>query len=220
MQKHVPTSPVDKLEARRGRGRPRAFDRDAALARAMVLFWRKGFEATSIADLTQAMGIGSPSLYAAFGSKEALYIEALRHYRATYDQRGLNSLRSDMPAREAIERYLMGAAAALAGDIDHPAGCMVTLASVCADEHRDLHDLMRTERQVSFDLLKQRLCKAVEEGEIPASVDAHALARYVQTVIFGISVLARDGGSRHDLEAAARIALEGWDAHVSAAGKG
>ena len=185
----------------------------------MVLFWRKGFEATSIADLTQAMGIGSPSLYAAFGSKEALYVEALRHYRATYDQRGMTALRSDVPAREAVAHYLMGAAAALAGDTGHPAGCMVTLASVCADEHRDLHDLMRTERQVSFDLLKQRLGRAVEEGEIPASVDVHALARYVQTVIFGISLLARDGGTRQDLEAAAQIALEGWDAHVSAAGK-
>src|SRR5690349_1930100 len=86
----------------RSRGRPREFEREAALAHATRLFWSKGFEATSIADLTKAMGIGSPSLYAAFGSKEALYAEALQHYKDKYDEIGWGSFRSAATAREAV----------------------------------------------------------------------------------------------------------------------
>lgn len=183
----------------------------------MLLFWRKGYKATSISDLTEAMGIGSPSLYAAFGSKEELYVEALRQYRATHDAQVLDKLQSEMPARDAVACHLMNAAAALTGDQERPRGCMVTLAEICADDHLNLHDLMRSERQVTFERLKDRLGKAVAEGEIPAAVDTHALARFVQTVLSGMSILARDGASRADLEAAAAIAMEGWDARVAAA---
>lgn len=199
----------------RRRGRPRAFDRAAALEKAMLLFWRKGYEATSISDLTEAMGIGSPSLYAAFGPKEALYSEALRHYRETFDPPVWDLLESVGTVREAIERYLMDAAAGLApGAGARPAGCMVTLSSVSCDEHPDLHELMRCERAVNLDRLKARLGRAVQEGELPASADIHALARFVQSVQFGMSILARDGATRDELEAVARLSMEGWDRHL------
>lgn len=185
----------------------------------MLLFWRKGFEATSISDLTKALGIGSPSLYAAFGSKEALYVEALQHYRTNHDARILDALRSAASAREAVAVYLTEAAAVLTGDVDRPPGCMVTLGSVSAEEHHDLHELIRSERQVNLDRLKERFERAVAEGEFPATVDIHALARFVQTVVSGLSILARDGASRAELEAVARIAMQGWDASVSAAGR-
>src|SRR5688572_27210770 len=128
MQKSEKTSKTHKTEPARGRGRPRAFDRDAALTRATHLFWRKGFEATSIADLTEAMGIGSPSLYAAFGSKEALYVEALHHYGENYEPLVWDAFRAAGTAREAVMSYLLDSAAVLTGSVaDNPPGCMVAL---------------------------------------------------------------------------------------------
>ncbi|NKK81983.1 MULTISPECIES: TetR/AcrR family transcriptional regulator [Rhizobium] len=210
-------SDVDKTPAR-SRGRPRAFDREAALAQATRLFWIKGFEATSIADLTEAMGIGSPSLYAAFGSKEALYAEALRHYRDNNEAFVWAGFFSAGTAREAVMSLLMDSAAALTGCVaDIPRGCMVTLSSVGSEGHVELGELVRTARAITLDRLKARLNQAISEGEIPASTDIHALARFVQTVQNGMSILARDGATRGELEAVAELAMLGWDTRTGAA---
>ena len=162
------------------------------------------------------MGIGSPSLYAAFGSKEALYAEALRHYIATITRRSSGPV--SLPpatAREAVKSLLLDSAAALTGCLaDIPRGCMVTLSSVGSEGHAELGELVRSARAVTLDRLKARLAQAVAEGEIPASVDVHALARFVQTVQNGMSILARDGASRGELEAVAEIAMLGWDART------
>jgi AcrR family transcriptional regulator len=215
MQKSDETRQTGEAASTRGRGRPRGFDREAALARATRLFWSKGFEATSIADLTQAMGIGSPSLYAAFGSKEALYAEALRHYRENYDTFAWANFRSAGTAREAVRSLLMDSAAALTGCLaDIPRGCMVTLSAVGSEGHAELGDLVRTARAQTLDRLKARLQQAISEGEIAASTDIHALARFVQTVQNGMSILARDGASRGELEAVAELAMLGWDARA------
>ena len=217
MQKSRTASPADGTATGRGRGRPRAFDRAAALARATHLFWRKGFEATSIADLTKAMGIGSPSLYAAFDSKEALYVEALRHYGETFDGLVWNRFREARTIREAVLCYLSDSAAALTGSLgETPLGCMVTLGSVDCEVYPDLGDRMRSARAVALQHLEERLQKAVREGELPSVLDLHALARFVQSVQSGMSILARDGASRADLEAVAQIAMLGWDARASA----
>ncbi|WP_222382166.1 TetR/AcrR family transcriptional regulator [Rhizobium leguminosarum] len=211
MQKSDEMSNVNETPAR-SRGRPRAFDREAALAQATRLFWIKGFEATSIADLTEAMGIGSPSLYAAFGSKEALYAEALRHYRDNNEAFVWAGFFSAGTAREAAMSLLMDSAAALTGCVaDIPRGCMVTLSSVGSEGHAELGELVRTARTVTLDRLKLRLNQAISEGEIPASTDVHALARFVQTVQNGMSILARDGATRGELEAVAELAMLGWD---------
>lgn len=203
-------------ETKAVRGRPREFDREAALARATRLFWSKGFEATSISDLTKAMGIGSPSLYAAFGSKEALYAEALRYYRENYETLFWGNFQSAATAREAVLSLLMDSAAAMSGcRADIPNGCMVALSSVGSEGHEQLGELVRSARTGGLERLKERLVQAVADGELPASVDTDALARFVLTVQSGMSILARDGASRTELEDAAKVAMTGWDAWVS-----
>jgi len=204
--------------APRGRGRPRAFDREAALAQAMRLFWVKGYEATSIADLTEVMGVGPTSLYAAFGSKDELYAEALRFYSATYEDLVLGRFRKAATARDAALAYLRDSAAAVTGsDCDLPHGCMVTLGTVGSDGHAELSDLMRAARGSAFDLLRARLEEAVSEGELPKSVDVIELARFLQTVQSGMAIRARDGADRSELQAVAEIAMAGWDGIVSKA---
>ncbi|MDK1377587.1 MULTISPECIES: TetR/AcrR family transcriptional regulator [unclassified Sinorhizobium] len=199
----------------RSRGRRRAFDREAALAQATRLFWLKGFEATSMVDLTEAMGIGSPSLYAAFGSKEALYAEALEFYHQSNEGLVWAGFFSAATAREAVASLLMDSAAALTGCVaDLPLGCMVTLSSVGSEGHAELGERVRTARAATLERLEARLDRAVDDGEIPASTDIHALARFVQTIQFGMSVLARDGVGRAELEAVAQVALTGWDART------
>lgn len=181
------------------------------MAQATRLFWQKGFEATSLSDLTEAMGIGSPSLYAAFGSKEALYAEAVDHYRESYEALVWGNFQSAPTARAAITALLMDSAAALTGSIvDIPHGCMVALSSVGSEGHLELGDLVRSARSVTLERLKARLERAVAEGEIPVATDIHALSRFMQTVQFGMSILARDGACRAELEAVAGVAMRGW----------
>ncbi|MGY6174539.1 TetR/AcrR family transcriptional regulator [Paraburkholderia strydomiana] len=196
----------------RGRGRPRAFDREAALAQAMRLFWIKGYEATSIADLTNALGVGSTSLYAAFGSKDELYAEAMRLYSTTYEHLVLGRFRQAVTAREAAFAYLWDSAMAMTGaDCGLPHGCMVTLATVGSDGHAELDDLMRATRGGAFDVLVSRLEKAVAEGELPESLDIAQLARFLQTVQSGMAIRARDGAERAELQAVAEMTMAGWE---------
>ena len=199
----------------RVRGRPRGFDRDAALTEATRLFWRKGYEATSISDLTKAMGIGSPSLYAAFGSKEALYAEALDHYARTWGHLVWGGFDSAPTARDAARALLMDSAAALTGSsAEIPLGCMMTLSAVENEGHAELGKLVRSGRALTLERLRERLNRAVTDGEVPASVDVHALARFIQTVQNGMSILARDGAEISELQSVAEVAMTGWDARV------
>ncbi|MBS1182049.1 MAG: putative TetR family transcriptional regulator [Proteobacteria bacterium] len=218
MQKYTVPAQSDDKTGTRGRGRPRAFDRETALAEATRLFWAKGYEATSISDLTEAMKIGSPSLYAAFGSKDALYAEALDYYRRNYDAFVWANFLTAPTAREAIGALLTDSAAALTGYVaDIPCGCMVTLSAVGSEGHPELGDLVRTARASTFDRVKARLDRAVAEGEIPDSTDVHALARYIQTVQNGMSILARDGADCAELRSVADVAMLSWDRYTSLA---
>jgi AcrR family transcriptional regulator len=208
--------PGKAAKARPPRGRPRAFDREAALAQATRLFWAKGYEATSMADLTDAMGINSPSLYAAFGSKEELYAESLTHYQDSYEALAWDKFVAARTARDAVKSLLMDSAAALTGSLaDIPRGCMVTLSSVGSEGHSELGALVKAARTALFDRLKARMQRAVDEGEAPPSTDVHALARFVQTVQNGMSILARDGATRSELEGVAKVAMQGWDTHTT-----
>ena len=194
-------------------GRPRAFDREAALTQATHLFWRKGYEATSIADLTGAMGIGSPSLYAAFGSKEDLYKQALAHYVDLYEALVWGRFQAAKTAREAVECYLLDSAKVLTGSqCDIPRGCMVTLSDVGGEGYPELGDIVRSARHASLDRLEARLNAAKAQGELAATTDSAALARFFQTVQSGMSILARDGATAAELEAVARTALRNWNA--------
>jgi AcrR family transcriptional regulator len=183
----------------------------------MRLFWSKGYEATSIADLMAAMGIGAPSLYATFGSKEALYAEAIRHYGKNYEPLFWDGFATAPTAREAVASLLMNASAVLTGAVtDVPRGCMVALSSVACEGYEALGELVHAERAVGLDRLKTRFEQAAAEGEIPPGIDVHGLARFVQAVYNGMSLLARDGASRAELEEVARTSLMVWDVRLSA----
>lgn len=177
----------------------------------MRLFWQKGFSATSINDLTRAMGIGSPSLYAAFGSKEALYAEALDHYQKSRETIVWDRFFKASTARGAVAAFLQDSAAGLSKT---PDGCMVTLSAVGAEGYADLGALATSARNVTLERLKTRLQQGVIAGEIDEAVDLHALARFVQAVQNGMSLLARDGASRADLDSVAETAMLGWDARA------
>ena len=199
-----------KCEAVR-RGRPRAFDREKALAAAMHLFWRKGFSATSISDLTAVMGIGSPSLYAAFGSKEALYAEALEHYGRMHEATAWGGFLAAATARDAVEAFLRDTAAGLTEAAN---GCMVTLSAVGAEGHEELGALVASARNATLFRLKERIEQAKAAGEIDRLVDTHRLARFVQTVQNGMSLIARDGAELGELIAVVDMAMLGWDAQL------
>jgi AcrR family transcriptional regulator len=217
MEKYSETTAPAAQEPRR-RGRPRAFDRDVALATAMKLFWMKGYEATSIADLTEALGIGVKSLYAAFGSKDELYAEALRSYSETYEHLVFGGFREAGTAREAALAYLLDSAAAMTGsDCNLPHGCMATLGTIGSDGHGELEALMKTTRGGTFDVLAARLERAVIEGDLAKSVDVAKLARFLQTVQSGMAIRARDGADRAELQAVAQLAMAGWENMVALA---
>lgn len=202
------------------RGRPRAFCRATALEQATRLFWCKGFEATSIADLTQAMGIASPSLYAAFGSKEALYAEALAHYNAVYGSQFWARFFEARTVREAVGAYLMDTAAQLTPDsTDLPRGCMLALSAVGSEGHAELGQAVFASRDDGLARLKTRIAQGVSDGELPAAVDVLQLARFIQAVQSGMSVLVRDGASRAELQGVACATMQGWDACVAAAAR-
>lgn len=184
----------------------------------MKLFWTKGYEATSMSDLTNALGIGVKSIYVAFGSKDELYAEALKCYTSSYEHLTLGRFREATTARDAAHAYLLDSAAAVTGaDSDLPHGCMVNLGTVGSDGHDALRELMRTARGGAFEVLFERLARAVADGELSASVDVVKLARYLQTVQSGMAIRARDGAERAELQAVADLAIAGWDGMLALA---
>jgi AcrR family transcriptional regulator len=218
MQKDRKSTSVKTAPTNSARGRPRAFDREAALVRAMRLFWVKGYEATSISDLTEVMGVGTTSLYAAFGSKDELYAEALQYYATTFEHLVWRRFREAATVRGAVEAYLYDSATAMTGsDCDLPHGCLATLGTVGSDGHDELAGLMRSTRAVAFDVLRSRLEKAVDEGELPPVLDIAKVCRFLQTVQSGMAIRARDGAERAELQSVAEIAMAGWDGFVSKA---
>jgi AcrR family transcriptional regulator len=193
------------------RGRPRAFDRSAALRRAMEVFWQHGYEGTSLSDLTAAMGINRPSLYAAFGCKEALFREAVDLYEAEEGAEGERLLRECGTAREAIEAILRDKARAYA-DPDKPAGCMIVLTAAIGGLESDaVREHMAGRRRAGEAALLARLDRAVAEGELPAGTDTRAIAAFYTTVLNGLSIQARDGTSCATLNAVVDCAMAAWD---------
>jgi AcrR family transcriptional regulator len=191
-------------------GRPREFDRDAALRVAMLLFWRKGFVATSMKDLCEAMGIGSPSLYAAFGDKETLYREAIEHY-VQLGEPLWSKLTDAATARNGVRNMLLQAATeCLPGSSECPAGCMVMLAAV-GDEWPDtIASDVRKIRLYCLEKFRSRLQSAVDQGELPATTDVDRLSRFYLGVFQGMSLQARDGAKLAQLEGIVEMAMAAW----------
>jgi AcrR family transcriptional regulator len=190
-------------------GRPRTFDVDQALERALRLFWRRGYDGTSISDLTRAMRIERPSLYAAFGNKRALFRRALDRYAdgpAAYVREALR----EPTARRVVEKLLRGAIDLLT-DARHPRGCLLVHGALsCGKEAEPIRKGLAARRLASEADLRRRFKRAIAEGDLAADADAAGLARYVAAIMVGMSVQASDGARRRDLENIADTALRAW----------
>lgn len=191
-------------------GRPRGFDRDAALEAAMLLFWRKGFVATSMSDLCEAMGIGSPSLYAAFGSKEALYLEAVEYYARTIGPPVWDKLAEGATARAGIENLLIAWTESLPKSRATPAGCMALLAAVGDEWPATIVRVVKKVRLEMLGTLRSRLETAVAKGELTASTDIDGLSRFYLSVFQGMAVQAKDGATSAELRSVAAAAMAAW----------
>lgn len=192
------------------RGRPRSFDRDKALERAMHVFWRQGYEATSVSDLTRAMRINPPSLYAAFGDKERLYLEALERYQRSRLDSMAKWLDEEATAKAAVGRLLTEAAGLLVRS-GAPRGSMLVLSSMNCSE-ASLQSELAQRRASGRAILKARIDQGLREGELPPGTDTAALADFYSTVLQGMSVQARDGATRKRLLATAEAAMRAWPA--------
>ncbi|MBR0656083.1 TetR/AcrR family transcriptional regulator [Plastoroseomonas arctica] len=193
---------MNVISERRRTGRPLSFDRDAALTQAMMVFWRHGYEATSLADLTTAMGVTAPSIYTAYGDKKRLFLEAVRRYLSgpvTSD-----SIIDEAPdGRAAAARLLETAALGFTGDTTPP-GCLLASAAIsCSAEAADVQAELAAIRRGIEDRLRRKI--AADRG-----TDAEALAAHCMAVVQGMSTLARDGASRGKLLEIASIAMRAW----------
>ena len=199
------------------RGRPRTFDPDTALRQALDLFWERGYEGTSLNDLAQAMGIASASIYACFGSKEDLFRKVMGLYGTTSGEPPRRALREQPTARTAVHAMLRATADQITGP-DTPHYCMLILAAPTgAVENHTVRQFLADIRRDMHTTIKDRLARGVTDGDLaapPASLDA--IARYYTTVVQGLSVQARDGATRADLETVITCAMAAWDALTSA----
>ncbi len=196
---------------RKKAGRPLSFDREAALDRAMLVFWRFGYEAASLQELTSAMGITPPSLYAAFGDKEKLFLEAVERY-STKNCNAVQCLFEQAPtARDAIERLLQSNAVEFTCP-SHPPGCLVvTAATNCSASSEHVQHKMVERRDNVEGMIRERIEQGITDGELPADTDAAALANFYITVSQGMTTQARDtGGNRDKLLAIAATAMRAW----------
>lgn len=197
------------------RGRPRNFDRAEALRRAMEVFWARGYEGTSLTDLTQAMGIERPSLYAAFGCKEALFREAVDLYNDIEGVPARRALETAATARQAIEAMLRDYAAIYTRP-GHPPGCMIVLSALLGTpQNKKVRDHLARHRYDSHLSLKARIARGMAEGDMPKEADAERIARFYSTLLEGLSIQARDGASRQSLESVIDGAMAAWDSLVS-----
>ena len=190
-------------------GRPRGFDAGKALDAAMTVFWSKGYEGASLSDLTKAMRINRPSLYAAFGDKEALFRKVLDRYGEGPAAFVGEALR-EPTARRALEKLLLRTAD-VATEAAHPPGCLLVQGALaCGTAAESVrNDLMRR-RQAGEKALRRRLKRAQSEGELSRKTNVADLARYFMTVIHGMAVEAASGATRNELRSVAENALMAW----------
>ncbi|MFF0020922.1 TetR/AcrR family transcriptional regulator [Streptomyces sp. NPDC004082] len=199
---------IERSAPAKQRGRPRSFDRETALEKAILAFWEHGYEGTSVSDLTRVMGIGAPSLYAAFGDKRSLFEEVVQEYGTRYGSFPERALAEEPTVRGAVERILREAAAEYT-DPGRPHGCLVIHAATnCTSP--EVEGSLRERRNANIAAFESRIRAGIAAGELPAGTDAAALARHTGAVIQGMSQQARDGATREELEALAELAMAIW----------
>jgi AcrR family transcriptional regulator len=190
-------------------GRPREFDTEKALELATALFWRKGYEGTSLSDLTHTLGITRPSLYAAFGNKEALFRRVLERYEAKAGAYRVKALKA--PTASQVAQQLLEGAAELHGDKGNPVGCLgVHGALACGDDADVIRRELSSHRIAGEDAIRRRLQRAQQQGDLPPDAKPADLARYLSVVIYGMAVQSVGGASRGELRRVAQIALRQW----------
>jgi AcrR family transcriptional regulator len=161
-------------------------------------------------ELCDAMGIRSPSLYAAFGSKEGLYLEAVQHYVRTIGPPIWSRLTDEATARAGVEKMLLAAAESLPASMAGPAGCMAALGAVGDEWPAPITDVVRKVRLEMLGMLRSRLDAAVADGELPAATDLDRLSRFYLVVFQGMAIPAREGGATADLRGVAEAAMAAW----------
>ncbi|MHC8491962.1 TetR/AcrR family transcriptional regulator [Thalassospira sp. SM2505] len=192
------------------RGRPRNFDRNDALDKALDLFWRHGYDNTSMADLSAAMALRPPSIYAAFGSKEGLFEEVVERYSERVGKNIWGNLDRFRSAREAT-RHLLVSTIETFSHPENPRGCMIVLAAPQPDaEHSSVARSLCERRKGNVQVLKTIYADAVRRGEIPRGADLDRIANYYVTVQHGLSIQTRDGMDRDALMAVADAAMATW----------
>ncbi len=196
---------------KKGRGRPKVFDREAMLDKAMMLFWQHGYEATSLADLVEATGAKAPTLYAEFTNKEGLFRAVLDRYIARFSEKHRAALFcEEKPVEQALREYLQALANCFAGS-ETPAGCfLVNTAATVSASSEPIADTIRArqtdQEQTLLGFLQQRQLR----GEIPQQVNLPSLALFLSCLIHGMSVSAREGATPGKLTQVIDTTLRLW----------
>jgi AcrR family transcriptional regulator len=190
-------------------GRPRAFDMEKALQKALEVFWRKGYEGASLPDLCEAMGINKPSLYAAFGNKEQLFLKAIELYENRPCAFFYPALEKHT-SYEVVQHMLCGAASSSA-DPANPPGCVIVQGALaCSESAAFVKEALIVKRRAGEMALRSRFEQAKAEGDLPADADPAALARYIGALLQGMAVQATSGATCADLKQVAETVLSAW----------
>ncbi|WP_413735852.1 TetR/AcrR family transcriptional regulator [Sodalis sp. RH21] len=198
---------------KKGPGRPKQFDRNDALDKALVLFWRHGYEATSMSDLVKGTGAKAPTLYTEFGNKEGLFRAAVERYTALFAQRGKCVLSdAGRPVAEVVEEYLRDAASMFT-DTELPSGCFLTCTSAAlSSSSDDVAHMLRARHHRQEQQLVDFLQRRQASGELPDRINAPALAKSLMCALHGMSVQAREGATREDLDGIIATWMAVWPA--------
>jgi AcrR family transcriptional regulator len=189
------------------KGKPRSFDREAVLKKALGVFWKRGYEPASISELCEAMEINPPSVYAAFGNKAQLFMEAVNHYENVYWNDAWDRLETEPDVRKAMKGFFKDAATILTSQ-DAPCGCMVVLgAANVSKDSQDVNDALKALREEGKECFATRLKQGMTDGEFSKDVDIDTLASTLNTMFHGMSIQARDGVSHEELERVAAVAM-------------
>lgn len=201
------------------KGKPRSFDREVALKGALGVFWKRGYEPASMAELCEAMDIKPPSLYAAFGNKAQLFMEAVNHYENVYWNDAWQALEDEPDLHKAMVGFFQDSARILTSQ-DAPCGCMVVLgAANVSKDSQGVNDALKALREEGKDCFLQRLKKGLEDGDLPPNTDINILASTLNTLFHGMSIQARDGVDQSELENVAVTAMSLIPANPSKARK-
>jgi AcrR family transcriptional regulator len=190
-------------------GRTRQFDINEALDRALEVFWLRGYEGATLPELTRAMGINRPSLYAAFGNKEQLFRKAIDRYQ-TGPQAFVGEALTKPTARAVVEAIFSGFVRMLRGR-DKARGCLIVSGALaCGEEAEPVRRELARLRQAAVTAFRERFERAVQDGDLPGGTDCATLARYVATVLNGVAVQAASGATEKELRLVAAVAMRAW----------